>query len=147
MAGMGPALRRLGAEVALAAAAFAALCAVVLSVPPQRPEPDDGAYRAPILGMTQGHLLTLSVAQPEVVARTLNDNPAAPPNQWVELPGGRAISEKNPGDPFLAAPFQALGVIRRAPLGSGALACLGLCIGARRWLGRFGGPVAGGLYC
>ena len=35
------------AEAALAAAAFAALCAVVLSVAPQLDvEPDDGAYRA-----------------------------------------------------------------------------------------------------
>jgi hypothetical protein len=30
----------------------------------------------------------------------------------VQLPGGRWISEKDPGYPFLAAPFQALGVIR-----------------------------------
>jgi hypothetical protein len=34
-----------------------------------------------------------------------------------------------------------------APLFYGALACLGLFIGARRWLGRFGGPAAVGLYC
>ncbi len=144
---MGHDLRRLGAEVALAAAAFAAMAAVVLSVPPQRPEPDDGAYRASIVAMTEGHFLTLSVAQAEVLASKLNDNPAAPPNQWVELPDGRVISEKNPGYPFLAAPFQALGIIRWAPLCFGALACLGLFIGARRWLGRFGGAVAVGLYC
>ncbi len=144
---MGHDLRRLGAEVALATAAFAALAAVVLSVPPQRPEPDDGAYRASVVAMTEGHFLTLSVAQAETLASKLNDNPAAPPNQWVELPGGRTISEKNPGYPFLAAPFQALGIIRWAPLCFGALACLGLFIGARRWLGRFGGAVAVGLYC
>ena len=70
-----------------------------------------------------------------------------PPNQWVELSEGRYISEKDPGYPFLAAPFQALGVIRWAPLFYGALACLGLFIGARRWLGRFGGLAAVGLYC
>jgi hypothetical protein len=69
------------------------------------------------------------------------------PNQWVELPDGRYISEKDPGYPFLAAPFQALGLIRWAPLCYGALACLGLFIGARRWLGRFGGFAAVGLYC
>ncbi len=69
------------------------------------------------------------------------------PNQWVELAGGRYISEKNPGYPFLAAPFQALGLIRWAPLFYGGLACLGLFVGARRWLGRFGGPAAVGLYC
>jgi hypothetical protein len=63
------------------------------------------------------------------------------------LADGRYISEKDPGYPFLAAPFQALGGIRWAPLFYGALACLGLFIGARRWLGRFGGLAAVGLYC
>jgi len=136
------------AEAALAAAAFAALCAAVLSVAPQRGvEPDDGAYRASIVAMTQGDFLTLSTAQAETLAAELGDNPAAPPNQWVELPAGRTISEKNPGYPFLAAPFQALGIIRWAPLCYGALACLGLFAGARRWLGRFGGLAAVGLYC
>jgi hypothetical protein len=67
--------------------------------------------------------------------------------QWVQLPDGRWISEKDPGYPFLAAPFQALGIIRLAPLFYGALGCLGLFIGARRWLGRFGGGAAVGLYC
>src|SRR5439155_12175392 len=66
---------------------------------------------------------------------------------WVQLADGRWMSEKDPGYPFLAAPFQALGLIRWAPLFYGALACLGLFIGARRWLGRFGGLVAVGLYC
>jgi hypothetical protein len=134
-------------EAALAVAAFAALCVVVLSVPPQAAEPDDGAYRASIVAMTEGHFLTLSTAQAETLARKLGDNPAAPPNQWVELANGRYISEKDPGYPFLAAPFEALGIIRWAPLVYGALACLGLFIGARRWLGRFGGPTAVGLYC
>ena len=40
-----------------------------------------------------------------------------------------------------------VGLIRWAPLFFGALACLGLFIGARRWLGRFGGFAAVGLYC
>jgi hypothetical protein len=48
--------------------------------------------------------------------------------------GLRELREK----PFLAAPFQALGVIRWEPLFYGVLACGGLFIGARRWLGRFG---------
>src|SRR5437773_5107469 len=135
------------AEAMLAVATFAALCVVVLSVSPQTAEPDDGAYRASIVAMTEGHFLTLSTAQAETLARKLGDNPAAPPNQWVELSDGRYISEKDPGYPFLAAPFQALGIIRSAPLFYGALACLGLFIGARRWLGRFGGLAAVGLYC
>ncbi|MGZ4374215.1 MAG: hypothetical protein ACXVR9_05480 [Gaiellaceae bacterium] len=134
-------------EVALAGAAFAALCAVVLSIAPQTAEPDDGAYRASIVAMTEGDFLTLSTAQAETLARKLGDNPAAPPNQWVELANGRYISEKDPGYPFLAAPFEALGIIRWAPLFYGSLACLGLFIGARRWLGHFGGLAAVGLYC
>jgi hypothetical protein len=140
-------IRLLWVEAALAAAAFAALCGAVLSVAPQTAEPDDGAYRASIVAMTEGHFLTLSTAQAEALARKLGDNPAAPPNQWVELSNGRYISEKDPGYPFLAAPFQALGIIRWAPLFYGVLACLGLFFGARRWLGRFGGPAAVGLYC
>src|ERR1700742_4941905 len=135
-------------DAALAAAAFAVLCTVVLSVAPQvGVEPDDGAYRASIVAMTEGDFLTLSTTQAELLASKLDDNPDAPPNQWVELPDGRTISEKNPGYPFLAAPFQAVGIIRWAPLFYGALACLGLFAGARRWLGRFGGSAAVGLYC
>ncbi len=134
-------------EASLAAVAFAALCVAVLSVAPQSAEPDDGAYRASIVAMTEGHFLTLSTAQAETLASKLDDNPSAPPNQWVELANGRYISEKDPGYPYLAAPFQALGIIRWAPLFYGALACLGLFVGARRWLGRFGGFAAVGLYC
>ena len=147
MSALGRRIRPAWAEPALAVAAFAALCAIVLSVAPQTAEPDDGAYRASIVAMTEGHFLTLSTAQAETLARKLGDNPAAPPNQWVELADGRYISEKDPGYPFLAAPFEALGIIRWAPLFYGALACLGLFIGARRWLGRFGGLAAVGLYC
>jgi hypothetical protein len=140
-------LRLAWAEATLAVAAFAALCVVVLSVAPQAAEPDDGAYRASIVAMTEGHFLTLSTAQAETLARKLGDNPAEPPNQWVELANGRYISEKDPGYPFLAAPFQALGIIRWSQLFYGALACIGLFVGARRWLGRFGGLAAVGLYC
>jgi hypothetical protein len=60
---------------------------------------------------------------------------------------GRWISEKDPGYPYLAAAFQAFGLIRLAPLFYAALACLGLYSGGRRWLGRFGGAAAVGLYC
>jgi hypothetical protein len=140
-------IRLLWVEAALAVAAFVVLCAVVLSVASQPAEPDDGAYRASIVAMTEGHFLTLSTAQAETLAGRLRDNPAAPPNQWVQLSDGRWISEKDPGYPFLAAPFEKLGIIRVAPLVYGLLACLGLFLGARRWLGRFGGLAAVGLYC
>ncbi len=135
------------ADVALAAAAFAALCVVTLWVAPQSAEPDDGAYRASIVAVTEGHFLTMSAAQAQALAGRLHDNPAAPPNQWVEVTPGRYLSEKDPGYPFLAAPFEKVGTPRWAPLFFGSLACLGLFVGARRWLGPFGGSAAVGLYC
>jgi hypothetical protein len=150
-AGRVPAARRriraAWAEVALAVAAFAVLCVLVLTVAPQSAEPDDGAYRASIVAMTEGHFLTLTTTQAETLARKLGDNLAAPPNQWIEVSDGQYISEKDPGYPFLAAPFEELGIIRWAPLSYGLLACFGLFVGARRWLGRFGGLAAVGLYC
>ena len=147
-------IRLVWVEVALAAAAFAALCFLVLSVAPQLAEPDDHAYQASIVAMTDGDFLTLSNTQAHAVARKVGDHgvyqtytASAPIPQWVKLADGRWISEKDPGYPFLAAPFQALGIIRWAPLFYGALACFGLFIGARRWLGPYGGPSAVGLYC
>ena len=138
---------RLEAFVALAA--FAVLCAVVLSSASRLVEPDDYAYRASIVAMTQGHFLTLSTAQVDRLAAQLPGPVAGVPGvlQWVQLPGGRWISEKDPGYPFLAAPFQAAGIIRLAPLFYGALGCLGLFFGARRWLGRYGGAAAVVLFC
>jgi hypothetical protein len=135
-------------EAALAVAAFTALCVGVLSVAPQIAEPDDGAYHHSIVAITMGDFLTLSGAQLNALEAKMGDPAVGQvPNQWVELANGRYVSEKDPGYPFLAAPFQALGIIRWAQLFYGALACLGLFIGARRWLGRFGGPAAVGLYC
>jgi hypothetical protein len=139
-------LRIVRVEAALAAVAFAALCVVVLSVAPQIAEPDDGAYHHSIVAITMGDFLPLSSAQLNALHAKLGGR-AGVPNQWVELPDGRYISEKDPGYPYLAAPFQALGIIRWAPLFYGALACLGLFLGALRWLGRFGGLAAVGLYC
>ena len=146
-------------EALLAAAAFAVLCVAVLRAAPRLVEPDDYAYRGSILAITQGHLLTLSTGQAHALAAQLAHvgpgqiagGPGGPPGmtwwQWTQLPDGRWISEKDPGYPFLAAPFQALGIIRLAPLFYGALGCLGLFAGARRWLGRFGGAAAVGLFC
>ncbi|MGN6681705.1 MAG: hypothetical protein ACTHKL_28390, partial [Streptosporangiaceae bacterium] len=148
------------AEVVLALAAFAVLCIVALRTAPQLVEPDDYAYRASIVGITDGHLLTLSTAQMHALAAQLAPTPGhgnafvggplphlLPIQQWSHLANGRWISEKDPGYPFLAAPFQLLGIIRLAPLFYGALACLGLFAGARRWLGRYGGATAGGVFC
>jgi hypothetical protein len=145
--GAGRGIHLVWVEAALAAVVFAALCVVVLRVAPSIAEPDDGAYHNSIVAITMGDFLTLSHAQIDALDSKLGNAPGQVPNQWVELSNGRYISEKDPGYPFLAAPFQALGIIRWAPLFFGALACLGLFIGARRWLGRFGGLAAVGLYC
>jgi hypothetical protein len=77
----------------------------------------------------------------------LGPGPGGGPVQWVQLPGGRWISEKDPGYPYLAVAFGALGLIRLAPLFYAALGCLGLYAGGRRWLGRSSGAAAVGLYC
>ena len=65
----------------------------------------------------------------------------------MQLPNGSWMSEKNPGYPFFAAPFQLLGLLRFAPLFYGALGCLGLYVGGRRWLGRWGGMSSVALFC
>jgi hypothetical protein len=144
------------AEVCLAVAAFVVLCVLVLRASPYLPEPDDYAYRASIVAMTDGHFFTLTGAQAHVLAvqlapqigrSRLVPGPGGGPVQWVRLPGGRWISEKDPGYPYLAVVFRALGLVRLAPLFFGALACVGLYVGGRRWLGRFGGAAAAGLYC
>jgi hypothetical protein len=161
---------RLAAAAALAA--FAVLCVMALSFSPRLVEPDDYAYRASIVAMTEGHFLSLSTAQVDALAARLPGpaggprpggrlrvfggpgpapgGPAGAPSvipQWVQLANGRWISEKDPGYPFLAAPFQALGIIRLAPLCYGALGGLGLYAGARRWLGGWGGAAAVALFC
>ena len=140
--------------IGAALACFAVLCVMALSFAPRLAEPDDYAYRASIVAMTQGQFLTLPTAQAGALAAQLpgpgGGRPAGGPGvipQWVQLADGRWISEKDPGYPFLAAPFQALGIIRLAPLFYAALGCLGLYAGARRWLGRWGGPATVGLFC
>jgi hypothetical protein len=141
-------VRQVWVEAALAVVSFAGLCAVVLAVGAPRiaVEPDDGAYHLSIVGITMGDFLTLSSAELDAVEKRVGDRTGLP-NQWIEAADGRYISEKDPGYPYLAAPFQALGIMQLAQLFYGALACLGLFFGARRWLGRFGGPAAVGLYC
>ena len=136
----------------LAVVWFAVLCVVVLRTAPQLLEPDDFAYRGSVVAMTQGHFLTLSTAQVNALGAHRRSGRAGAGRArrvpaGVQLADGRWISEKDPGYPFLAVAFQALGIIRLAPLFYGALACVGLYFGARRWLGRFGGTAAVGLYC
>lgn len=147
--GAGGALARFSAwrwaELTVALAGFAALCVVVLSKHSALLEPDDYAYKASILALSQGHLL-LTTSQYQALAHQLGST-AGGIVQWVHLPDGRWISEKNPGYPFAAVVFQVLGILRLAPLFYGGLACAGLYVGARRWIGRWGGAAAVLLYC
>ena len=122
------ALRRLArAEILLAVAAFLGLCAAALSVAPKLVEPDNLAYQASIVGITEGHLLTLSTAQAGALARHLSQllAPAARPRRCsgYSYRTGGGSAEKDPGYPFLAVVFPGAGpdparaaVLRRARL-------------------------------
>lgn len=138
--------RSLTTEVVLAAGVFAALCLVVLVRSPQLLEPDDYAYRASIIALSQGHLL-LTNAQYFALKAQLSAHGGPGIEQWVHLPSGKWISQKNPGYPFFAVVFQWLHALRAAPLFYGAFGCAGLFYGARAWLGRWGGAYATALYC
>jgi len=67
--------------------------------------------------------------------------------QWTKTPAGDRVSEKNPGYPFLMAPFAALGLTRLAPILFFLVGCTGLWLAARRWLGDWGGAFAVALFC
>ena len=82
------------AAVCLAAAAFAVLCVLVLRASPYLPEPDDYAYRASIVAMTDGHLFTLSGAQAHALAQQLA--PQLGGNRLGPGPGGGPIQYADP---------------------------------------------------
>jgi hypothetical protein len=137
-------------EQLAAFAAFAALCAIVFSVPARLIEPDDLAYRASLYALQEGHLI-LSNAQYQALNLRLRfitlDGHVIGIAQWDHLPDGSWISQKNPGYPFFAFPFFAAGLLRLAPLCYAGLACVALFFAGRRWLGHWGGAVTVGLFC
>ena len=133
-------------EVLVALGAFLALCIAVLTRSMSMLEPDDYAYRASIIALTHGHII-LTNTQYLALRHQLGHTAQPGIMQWIHLTSGKWISEKNPGYPFFAAPFQMLGILRLAPLFYGGLGCIGLYAGARRWLGRWGGTWAVVLFC
>ena len=150
------------AEVLVALACFAVLCGAALSRPVKLLEPDDYAYRASIIALSEGHVVLTDAQYQDLRSRLLSADgdsgggaAAAGPgvmggggiSQWTQLDDGRWVSEKNPGYPFLAVPFRLLDILRAAPLFYGALGCLALFAGGRRWLGAWGGTWAVGLFC
>lgn len=125
----------------VAVGAFVVFAAVVLLRATSLLEPDDYAYQASIIALSHGHLL-LSNADYQSLSSSLSTGGSPGILQWVQLPSGMWVSEKNPGYPFLAVPFQLIGMLRLAPLFYGALGCIGLYAGAKRWLGGWGGTWA-----
>jgi hypothetical protein len=133
-------------DILVAVLGFAGFCAIVLSHATALLEPDDYAYRASIVALSQGHIL-LSNAQYSALASFLAKHGESGILQWHHLTSGKWISEKNPGYPFFAVLFYMAKVLRLAPLFYGALACVGLYFGARSWLGRWAGTYAVWAYC
>jgi hypothetical protein len=131
-------------EIVVAVAGFIAMCFVILFKAPQLLEPDDYAYRASIVALSEGHVL-LTNAQYLALKAQLTASGGI--SQWVHLASGKWISEKNPGYPYFAVIFQWFHALRGAPLFYGAFASGGLFYGARRWLGKWGGTFAVLLYC
>jgi hypothetical protein len=125
---------------------FIGFCALILSHASALLEPDDYAYRASIVALSQGHIL-LSNAQYQALTSYLAAHGMSGIAQWHHMASGKWISEKNPGYPFFAVLFYMAGVLRLAPLFYGALACVGLYLGARAWLGRWAGTYAVWAYC
>jgi hypothetical protein len=133
-------------ELLVALGIFAAMCMAVLVKAPQLLEPDDYAYRASIIALSQGHLL-LTNAQFLSLRAQLSAHDGGGIYQWVHLANGKWVSQKNPGYPFFAVLFEWLHGLRWSPLFYGFLACGGLFYGARTWLGRWGGTYAVAIYC
>lgn len=133
----------------LAVLAYLVLCVLALAHAYTPREPDPFAYRASIAALRDGHL-SLTRGQYEALDLRLAkraDGGGVGIAQWRRTPSGHWASEKNAGYPFLALPFDVMGAVRLAPLFFGALGCLGLWLGARRWLGEWGAAYAVALFC
>jgi hypothetical protein len=147
-------VHRVRPDMILAVVAFVGMATAVLTRAPALLEPDDYAYRASIAALSRFHIL-LSNAQYVALEHSLSGTAASAASgpgggaiqQWHQAANGLWISEKNPGYPFLAVPFQWLGIARLTPLFYGALGSIGLWFGGRRWLGRWGGAFAVFLFC
>jgi hypothetical protein len=125
---------------------FVVFAVIVLSKAAALLEPDDYAYRASIVALSHGHIL-LTNAQYINLNKQLASTGGQGIVQWHHLASGKWISEKNPGYPFFAVIFYLLDLLRVTPLFYGALACVGLFVGARAWLGKWAGTYAVWLYC
>lgn len=133
-------------QIIVALIGFVAFAVLVLSKRALLLEPDDLAYRASIIALSHGHIW-LSESQMTTLSNQLASNGSPGIVQWHHLASGRWISEKNPGYPFFAVLFYMLHILRATPLFYGAFACVGLLLGARKWLGGWAGTYAVWIYC
>jgi hypothetical protein len=135
--------------IALASVVFA--CAVALVPHYKLRQPDPYAYRASIAALLDGRV-ALDAAQYQQLSAELSKADDGWDSgigivQWTRTPAGDFVSEKNPGYPFLVAPFGALGLTRLAPILFFLIGCAGLWMAGRRWLGAWGGVFAVALFC
>jgi len=126
---------------------FLSFVALVFFYPEKLIEPDAYAYRASIEVLKEGELSLNQNDYDSLSLRLQNSELGGGIMQWHRSDDGQWVSEKNPGYPFLAVPFDAVGARRLAPLFYGLLACVGMWFGGRRWLGEWGGTFAIGVYC
>lgn len=132
-------------DAIVAVAGYLGLVAIALTHATSLLEPDDFAYRASIVALSEGHVL-LTTAQYRALVHQLASFDPAGIAQWHHLASGRWISEKNPGYPFFAVAFYFVHALRLAPLFYGALGAFGLYHGARAWRGGWAGAAAVWLY-
>lgn len=133
-------------EILISLAGFLGFCVLILIRATQMLEPDDYAYRASIIALSQGHIL-LTNAQYTLLNKQLAATGGQGIQQWHHMASGLWISEKNPGYPFYAIVFYLIHLLRLTPLFYGAIACFGLFHGAKAWLGKWAGSVAVWTYC
>ena len=108
-------------EAVVAVTGFAILCVLVLTKQAQLLEPDDLAYRRRSSLLSHGHILLSNSQYASLQHQLAGQGGIA---QWVHLPDGKWISEKNPGYPFFAVPssrFSASFAPRRSFTGLSAV--------------------------
>ena len=112
----------------LALLSYALLCSLVLLSNPKFREPDAYAYRAATVSLLEGTAPVLTREQYLDLDVRLREHGndgwqgQLGIEMWVALSEDRFTSEKNPGYPFLMAPFEQLSVSRLGPLLYGGLA-------------------------
>jgi hypothetical protein len=137
--------------LALAVASIVLAGAIALVPHYKLRQPDPYTYRASIAALLDGRV-ALDAAQYRRLSAELSKvddgwDSGIGIVQWTRTPAGGFVSEKNPGYPFLVAPFAAVGLTRLAPILCFLIGCAGLWLAGHRWLGAWGGAFAVALFC